>query len=728
MPLPLALTAPGQLGHWWSWLRFHLQAKKDWSQVLDETFLLQGKRIDDIPLFFAAKENDVPSIRKLLQCPSTDMFQRGALGETALHVAVLFDNLEASVTLMEGVPDLINEPMTSDLYEGVTALHVAVLNQNVNLVHELIVRGSDVSLTRAMGWYFKKKRGGLFYFGEHVLSFAASMGNEEIVSMVIEAGADIRAQDSLGNTVLHILTLQPSKTISCQIFDLLMQLADRQVATGHRQVDKGRKGSQEQVGVSLDLLPNHRGLTPLKLAAKEGNLVMFQHMVGRRRRVQWSLGPVTSTLYDLTEIDSWSDRRSVLELIVSSSNREARRVLEVTPVRQLASLKWQLYGQLYFRCLLLLYLLYLGCFTLCCFYRPLQPVPSNYTLEYPGSSTIYIQKPLQESYISHEDHLRLIGEIFSVVGALVILLLEIPNILHVGAKRYFGQTVLGGPFHVILIGYACLVLVILVLRLTSSDGEMVVMAIALVLGWCNVMYFARGFEMLGPYMIMIQKIIFGDLTKFIWLSILVLMGFSTALWMVYMTQDPSAMPPYSSFPVSLFSQFELSVGLVDLPVDHTLRTPAVVHVLHVCFSVVSYLLLLNLLIAMMSDTHWRVAQERDEVWRAQVVATTIMLERRLPRWLWPRLGVSGRSYGLGDNWYLRVEERNDQAVQKIRRYAKVFRDKREGLVTQEAVKEKGRGQELDITRKSLRGWQLIRRSALGSEVMEGEGPEVEFSV
>uniref|UniRef100_A0A8C1DXW6 Transient receptor potential cation channel, subfamily V, member 6 n=1 Tax=Cyprinus carpio carpio TaxID=630221 RepID=A0A8C1DXW6_CYPCA len=697
----ISRTAAGEINHWWSQLKFRLQHRKGWNEMLDETFITQNKKVNDIPLFSATKENNAACIKKLLDCSSTNVFERGELGETALHVAVINDNLDAAVALMEGAPELINEPMTSELYQGLTALHIAAVNQNVNLVRQLIAKGGDVATPRVTGMYFRKRRGGLLYFGEHILAFASCVGNEEIISMLIKAGANVRAQDSLGNTILHLLVLQPSKTIACQVFDLLMS----------QDADLGAT-------IPLDTVPNYRGLTPLKLAAKEGNLVVFQHLVNRRRIVQWRLGPLSSNLYDLTEIDSREDDLSVLEIIVSSQKRDARQILELTPVQQLVRLKWNLYGKHYFRLLMLVYLLYISIFTVCCINRPLKDIPENYT-KADNDQTIKVQKSLTESYQTYKDHLRLIGEIISVIGAIVILLIEIPSILKVGAKRYFGQSALGGPFHVTMISYASLVVILCVLRATGIAEELVPMAWALVLGWSNVMYFARGFEMLGPYVIVIQKTIFGDMTKFMWLTLIFLIGYSAGLWIFYMTQEPLALPPYRSFPITVFTQFELSIGLIDLPVDHTLYTHPVVHCVHICFSVMSYILLFNLLIAMMSDTQWRVTQERDELWRTQVVATTLMLERRLPLRLWPRLGVCGLAFGLGERWYLRVEDRSDPLVQKMKRFINVFSKDGEPAKEKEETDKSDPGNDPlckivqnkpKIQRRPLKCWQLIRQS------------------
>ncbi|XP_010605998.1 transient receptor potential cation channel subfamily V member 6 isoform X4 [Fukomys damarensis] len=582
---------------------FHRQ--DSWAQSRDELNLLQQKRIWESPLLLAAKENDVHALSKLLKYGACDVHQRGAVGETVLHVAALYDNLEVAMVLMEAAPELVFEPMTSELYEG-----------------------------------------------EHPLSFAACVGNEEIVRLLIEHGADIRAQDSLGNTVLHILILQPNKTFACQMYNLLLSY-DR--------------GDHLQC---LEFVPNHQGLTPFKLAGVEGNTVMFQHMMQKRKHVQWTYGPLTSTLYDLTEIDSSGDEQSLLELIVTTKKREARQILDQTPVKELVSFKWKRYGRPYFCVLGAVYLLYIICFTVCCVYRPLKPRTTNSTS--PRDNTLLQQKLLQEAYVTPQDDLRLVGELVSVIGAMIILLVEIPDIFRLGVIRFFGHTILGGPFHVIIVTYAFMVLVTMVMRLTNADGEVVPMSFALVLGWCNVMYFARGFQMLGPFTIMIQKMIFGDLMRFCWLMAVVILGFASAFYIIFQTEDPDELGHFYDYRMALFSTFELFLTIIDGPANYDVDLPFMYSITYAAFAIIAALLMLNLLIAMMGDTHWRVAHEGDEVWRAQVVAATVMLERKLPRCLWPRSGICGREYGLGDRWFLRVEDRQDLNRHRIRRYAQAF--------------------------------------------------------
>ncbi|XP_074839727.1 transient receptor potential cation channel subfamily V member 6-like isoform X2 [Carettochelys insculpta] len=683
----MGMFLPGEHGlllRLWNSLLSRFQSEKSWARRLDEINMLQQKRIWESPLLQAAKKNDVQTIQKLLTCHSCDLHQRGALGETALHVAAMYDSLEATQILMDAAPELVNEAMTSE-----------------------------------------------FYAGEHILSFAACAGSEAIVWLLIKHGANIRAQDSLGNTILHILVLQPNKTVACQMYNFLLSF------------DKNEK----ELG-ALDLIPNNKGLTPFKLAGVEGNTVMFQHLMQKRKHIQWTYGPLVSTLYDLTEIDSWGDDQSLLELIVTTKKREARQILDLTPVNELVSLKWNKYGRPYFCILALFYVLYMICFTMCCAYRPLKHRQSNKTHE--RDNSIYIQKQLQESYVTPEDNLRLVGELITVIGAIVILILEIPDIFRVGATKYFGQTILGGPFHVIIITYACMILVTMVMRLISMHGEVVPMSFALVLGWCNIMYFARGFQMLGPFTIMIQKMIFGDLMRFCGLMAVVILGFASAFYIIFQTENPDELGHFYNYPMALFSTFELFLTIIDGPANYKVDLPFMYSITYSAFAIIATLLMLNLLIAMMGDTHWRVAHERDELWRAQVVATTVMLERKLPQCLWPRSGICGQEYGLGDRWYLRVETRCEGKQHKKHHYMEAFKCRNTANFEQYLQKK----QELEddkVTvvpsmkktpcstpdgspclswRSSSRGWGLLRHSTLGQMqhpanfVMEGEEEKV----
>uniref|UniRef100_A0A8C8T989 Transient receptor potential cation channel, subfamily V, member 5 n=1 Tax=Peromyscus maniculatus bairdii TaxID=230844 RepID=A0A8C8T989_PERMB len=652
--------------------------EQDWDQHLDQLHMLQQKSIRESPLLRAAKENDLCTLKKLQLDQNCDFRQRGALGETALHVAALYDNLDAAVMLMEAAPYLVTESTLCEPFVGQTALHIAVMNQNVNLVRALLARGASVS-ARATGSAFHRSPHNLIYYGEHPLSFAACVGSEEIVRLLIEHGADIRAQDSLGNTVLHILILQPNKTFACQMYNLLLSY------------DGGDHLK------SLELVPNNQGLTPFKLAGVEGNTV-------------------------------------------------ARQILEQTPVKELVSLKWKKYGQPYFCLLGALYIFYMICFTTCCVYRPLKFRDTNRT--HSRDNTIMEQKTLQEAYVTYQDDIRLVGELVTVIGAVVILLLEIPDIFRVGASRYFGQTVLGGPFHVIIITYASLVLVTMVMRLTNVNGEAVPISMALVLGWCSVMYFARGFQMLGPFTIMIQKMIFGDLLRFCWLMAMVILGFASAFCIIFQTENPDSLGEFSDYPTALFSTFELFLTNIDGPANYSVDLPFMYNLTYSAFAIIATLLMLNLFIAMMGDTHWRVAQERDELWRAQVVATTVMLERKMPRFLWPRSGICGYEYGLGDRWFLRVEYHHDQNPYRVLRYVEAFKSSDKEEVQEQLSEKQPSGTEIgtlargsvvlqtpplsrttSLSSSSHRGWEILRRNTLGHlnlglDLGEGDGEEI----
>ncbi|XP_078725610.1 transient receptor potential cation channel subfamily V member 5-like isoform X2 [Lampetra fluviatilis] len=525
------------------------------------------------PLFKAVKQNDMEMLEVLLAAKDVDPLITGPDGETLLHVALLFRHRTLALRLLDAVPAIINIPMTCELYRGETAIHIAIANENVVMVKELLHRGADIT-ARACGSFFLPGKRCQCYYGEYTLSFAACTGNEMIVKLLMDHGASLITQDSLGNTVLHVLVLHPDRVLAVHMYDFLISL----VHEGQRR--------------SLEAIQNAQGFSPLKLAAAEGNLAMFNHLMQKRKNIYWNCGPVRSAIYDLTDIDTWGDKNSILEIITSSKNKE-------------------------------------------------------------------------DSYESEWDYVRLMGEIITVLGAIAIFITEILYLMKNGPKKYFGNTVTGGPFHAIMMCYSVLVLVIVVLRVLTNDVEVIFMSIALILGWCNIMYFARGFSMLGPFTIMIQKMLFGDLLRFIMFLIIVLLGFSAAFHVAFDSLDSNIFIYFRNYPTTLFTLSQLMMGLKDLPIPNNMNLPAIIIVLYLAYMVFAYLLLLNLLIAMMGDTHFRVANERVELWKAQIAATTVLLESRVPRWLWMRSGIPGRELGLdGDRWYIRIEERNEMSPKR----------------------------------------------------------------
>ncbi|KAM4693732.1 transient receptor potential cation channel subfamily V member 6-like [Discoglossus pictus] len=585
-------------------------------------------------LFKAARTNDYIAMKTLLQRKDVDPFLRGNLGETILHTAILNGKKEVMKVILDHVPSLINEPMTSHKYKGETALHIAILKQDIEMVTLLLKSGVDVINARASGSCFVPGVESLCYFGEYPLSFAACTGNEEITRLLVEYGAPLDAQDSLGNTVFHILVLQQNKEMACHMYDMILALVP--LKDSH----------------CVEKLQNNEGFTPLKLAANEGDIEMFSYLVRKQKKVYWKIGTISYNIYDLTDIDTWMTQKSVLDIITSSQKPQVRKLVDVTPVKELLSQKWKLFGFKNFVIWMCSYLVYMVIFTTVSMFRPLKPLAT------PDMDNITIMGPksLSESYENKEDFLRLVGEIITLFGAIIILFSEIPLLIKLGPKNYIGNTSTGGPFSFLMVGYSLLIFSVAILRILGNKGEAIPLSLALIIGWCNTIYFARGFKMLGQFSIMIQKIIFADLLCWFCLVFIIIIGFSSAFYVMCQTLDLESDSYLKHFSTTVYTAVEMMMGLTNLllPVD---KSYPLIYVTYSIYMVFVYLLLLNILIAMMEDTYWRIAHEREELWKIQVAATILLLERHIPTFLKTRSGIAGSCLGLDDNkWYIGVEE------------------------------------------------------------------------
>uniref|UniRef100_A0A4W3KGD4 Transient receptor potential cation channel subfamily V member 5-like n=1 Tax=Callorhinchus milii TaxID=7868 RepID=A0A4W3KGD4_CALMI len=537
-------------------------------------------------------------------------YHAGAVGETALHVASLYNNKGAAIAILNAFPFLVDEPIDCEMYRGETALHIAVVNQNVELITELLGVNADIKCSRAVGTFFTPGRECRCYYGEYVLSFAACVGNKQIVKMLVAHGAPLNAQDTLGNTVLHMLVLHTDKSMACKMYNFISSLISKE--------------NMEH----LENITNSHGLNPMKLSAYEADVEMFSHFMMKRRQVYWAFGPVSSSLYDLTGIDTWGDTFSVLDIICSSKKKEARKLLNITPVREVLHHKWTNHGFKFFMLWTTLYILYLIMFTLCCVSRPLTPAGAG-----GDNITIMVVKPLNVRT----------DPLLSLIPKALNSLCFVANI-----KLFSFSHNLGNCFLIVIsrIVYGCLVLITMILRVLNHEWETVIMAYALISAWCNVIYFARGFKLLGPLCIMIQKMIFGDLMRFCYVLIIVIIGFGAGFNVHFQALNPHIYSYFKDFPITIFTLFQLMMGLTELQGTPHIMIPDIIIVLYMVYMCFGFLLLLNLFIALMGDTHFRVVSERKSLWKAQIASTTLLLERRLPAWLWARTGIPGDLLGL----------------------------------------------------------------------------------
>uniref|UniRef100_A0AAQ5XYT0 Ion transport domain-containing protein n=1 Tax=Amphiprion ocellaris TaxID=80972 RepID=A0AAQ5XYT0_AMPOC len=607
-------------------------------------------------VFKAVSHGDVVGLNGLLrylqdnkkQLTSSE-FTDETNGKTALLKALLNlkngknDTIDVLLDIAEQTGDLeslINASYTDDFYKGQTALHVAIERRSLDHVKLLVQKGADVQ-AKANGKFFQPEAKHGFYFGELPLSLAVCTNQPDIVSFLMEEGqADVTEQDSHGNTVLHILVVLADNTE--ENTETFAGMYDKILILHH----KLRKQTEDQ----LEEIKNNQDLTPLKLAAKLGKIGLFKHMLHRefmdeemrplsRKFTEWVYGPVHSSLYDISSIDT-NEKNSVLEIIIFGSKIPNRcEMLQIEPLRSLLEDKWSMFASKLFLLNFLLYLTYLIIFTTVAFYRK------------DGQPPFPLEVPL--------DYLRCVGEIISVLGAV--------RFLYQSVRKWnpsFKALFTDGFIDILFFLQALLLLISTVMYLSGLREYVGLLVLSLALAWMNVLYYSRGSKQLGMYFVMMQRMILGDLLHFLCVNGVFLFGFSAAI--VALIDDPPLTqknltnaslaqgqgfdkdpfkaegPSYHDMRFTTLELFKFTIGMGDLQFTDHVQYKEVFYILLICYIVLTYILLLNMLIALMGNTVERISTQSENIWNLQRAFTILDIERSLPRCLRSKLHSRAR--------------------------------------------------------------------------------------
>ncbi|KAL4608785.1 transient receptor potential cation channel subfamily V member 1-like [Arapaima gigas] len=605
-------------------LNFDKKLKASEGHKVEETV----KKFGIKSLFAAVSSRDVSQLqglelylRRTMKHLTNSEYQSN--GKNALLKALLNlkdgrnDTIEFLLDLAEKMGDLkefVNAAYTDSYYKGHTALHVAIERRSRYFIKLLIQKGADVH-AKACGKFFQPHDEPSFYFGRllHALVLVADNSRENT--------------DFINSMYDHILT----------------------------------RAARLYPETRLEDSENKEGLTPLKLAAKTGKIGLFRNMIQRefhaqdirhlsRKFTEWVYGPVQSSLYDLASVDSY-EKNSVMEIIVYDSTIPNRpEMLQIELLNKLLNDKWDRFAKWIFLFNFISYILYLIIFTVIAYYRQEEQVP--FPVENTGMGRLYVA-----------------GQGVSALGAAYFFF---KGILGLRRKRLTLQMLfVDGYSEILFFIQAVLFTVTSVLYFCGMQEYLCFLVLCLSLSWINILYFLRGSRLMGIYNVMIQQMIFSDVLRFLFVYIVYLLGFSAAIVTLIddsfnNTTNSSSdcrKPSFNDFRFTTLELFKFTIGMGDLEFTDQYQYKEVFYLLLISYIVLTYILLLNMLIALMNKTVERLSEESTNVWKLQRAVTILDLERSLPSFLRRRFrsGLEKqlcRGHGANKRWCFSVEEVN----------------------------------------------------------------------
>ncbi|ESO84317.1 hypothetical protein LOTGIDRAFT_132455, partial [Lottia gigantea] len=531
-----------------------------------------------------------------------DLNKRGGVGETPFHLLFLMGTKEHTAVgkiFLELYPRMSLDVYEGNEYFGESALHIAVVNNDLETVKLLVKQGALVN-QRASGRFFLPedvKHGkdpkntdyfGYAYYGEYPLAFAASFNFQEIYDHLLENGADPDLKDSFGNTVLHM-------TVICHQPKMYKYAVQHLTKKANKDIE------------------NNAGLTPLTLASKLGRQQIFSEMLEIDSMVMWKYSNITCSMYPLENLDSVdregkANYKSALMIIVNGETDGHLDMLEGGVMRQLLEEKWKTFGQNRFIVRLLFAFIHLAMISVCVYTRPMR------------HGLLEISTPTDTVSIA-----RLVFEILTCLICSLTLMIELKEISGVGFLLFRHA-----PDQAIYLLACTLILVCIPLRLTGlSDIEDTLLTIAVPCSFIYLLFFARVYRLTGPFVTMVYEMCIRDLFRFGIVYIIFLVGFTQGFYFLFadVQTDNTEVLKFSTYPDTIMNLFQMTLGEFKYETFNYARYVWLTKFEFFIFMILVPILLLNMLIAMMGNTYHNIITKSEKEWRRQWAKILIVLER-----------------------------------------------------------------------------------------------------
>ncbi|TKR77218.1 hypothetical protein L596_018231 [Steinernema carpocapsae] len=495
-----------------------------------------------------------------------DIDERGKMGENLLHICLLHntvDHNDLAKLVVKRYPKMVNDIFISEEYYGLSPLHQAIVNEDVEMVYFMCKNNADVH-QRCYGSFFcaedqKSSRTdslehewvdlvhstrytGQMYWGEYPLSFAACTNQPDCFRLLRTCKADPNRQDTNGNTVLHLTVIHELP----EMFRLAHEL-----------------------GAKLHI-KNNQKLTPMGVAAKLAKKKMFDLILHLEQDIIWTYGDVTCTAFPLQDIDTIDEitghlnHTSALSLIVYGKKSTHLDFFDGL-LEDLLEEKWRVFARNRLIWSMTTYLFYLLSFYIAFMTRNCysdSTIYENVWIKANASHTSllphfmakssYLSMNYEHEEISERCHLwnykdrpgeyrqrfRLITEFITLLFAIVQVVQEGVDIGHSGRKRWWKVT-RSFPAKMLHKFSFTIVLMMFPIRYSCAYHENVVVVentcaiIAVLATTFHLFFFCRGMKFVGPFVLMVYKIIIGDMLRFLLIYLIFLISFSQSCFMIF---------------------------------------------------------------------------------------------------------------------------------------------------------------------------------------------------